>query len=434
MASLSHEDGRRIIYTSGPKRPKISLGRIPKKQAESILRHVEALEAAAIDRSVPPRATAEWLAVVDAKLRGRMAKLGLCSAPGEGRTTTLGELLDSYKAQKFSQYKPGTIQVHDCAFRSIGTHWGMDRQIATLSAGDAEAFRDNMLAEGLAEATVRKRCRIASKLMRYAIKRGIIDRNPFDDADVPRSDVGSAHKRFISSADAAKVQANLPSLQWRLLFALSRWGGLRVGSEPRLLTWASVDWEQRRLVVPSPKTERYAGRAVRVIPFFPELAELLSERFEEAAPGEELILPFLHGRTDASLRKTLVRAIKQAGFEVWPRLWHNMRASRQTELEREFPNHVVCNWLGNTRGTAEKHYLMVTDDDFDRGQKWGQNRGQSVPAESELELQRVREPHEAEPAKPVVLQSLTTDCNSFASDSISDSIAREGLEPPTKEL
>src|SRR5262249_40596162 len=48
------------------------------------------------------------------------------------------------------------------------------------------------------------------------------------------------------------------------------------------------------------------------------------------------------------------------------RVWHNMRASRQTELSQQFPPHVVCAWIGNTMAVAAKHYLQVTDADFER--------------------------------------------------------------------
>jgi hypothetical protein len=40
------------------------------------------------------------------------------------------------------------------------------------------------------------------------------------------------------------------------------------------------------------------------------------------------------------------------------------RASRQTELQREFPLHVVCSWLGNSPRIAQQGCLLVTEDDF----------------------------------------------------------------------
>jgi hypothetical protein len=47
-------------------------------------------------------------------------------------------------------------------------------------------------------------------------------------------------------------------------------------------------------------------------------------------------------------------------------LWHNMRASRQTELEERHPSHVVCAWLGNSQAVARTHYLQLRDTDFDK--------------------------------------------------------------------
>jgi hypothetical protein len=57
---------------------------------------------------------------------------------------------------------------------------------------------------------------------------------------------------------------------------------------------------------------------------------------------------------------------RRAGVSGWPRLFHSMRASWQTELQREFPLHVVCSWLGNSPRIAQQSYLLVTEDDFAR--------------------------------------------------------------------
>jgi len=143
----------------------------------------------------------------------------------------------------------------------------------------------------------------------------------------------------------------------------------------RRLRWADIDWQENRFTVHASKTERYQGHESRVVPIFPELAPLLDEGFTEAAEGNEYVLPMLAGRTDSSLRKTLQRAIKRAGVKPWLRLWHNMRVTRQTELEDRFPSHVVCAWLGNSKPVAAKHYLKVTAEHF---KKATQNPTQSV--------------------------------------------------------
>jgi hypothetical protein len=37
----------------------------------------------------------------------------------------------------------------------------------------------------------------------------------------------------------------------------------------------------------------------------------------------------------------------------------------ETELQREFPLHVVCSWLGSSPRIAQQSYLLETEDDFD---------------------------------------------------------------------
>lgn len=38
----------------------------------------------------------------------------------------------------------------------------------------------------------------------------------------------------------------------------------------------------------------------------------------------------------------------------------NQRKTRQTELTNHYPQHVVCEWLGNSDTVAVKHYLKLT--------------------------------------------------------------------------
>ena len=48
-------------------------------------------------------------------------------------------------------------------------------------------------------------------------------------------------------------------------------------------------------------------------------------------------------------------------MEPWERLFHNLRASRQTELADKFPAHVVARWLGNSSAIVERHYLQTIE-------------------------------------------------------------------------
>lgn len=52
------------------------------------------------------------------------------------------------------------------------------------------------------------------------------------------------------------------------------------------------------------------------------------------------------------------------GRAPWPRLFHNLRASCETELVEQFPVQAVTGWLGNTPSVAMRHYLMTTEEHF----------------------------------------------------------------------
>jgi chromosome partitioning protein len=83
----------------------------------------------------------------------------------------------------------------------------------------------------------------------------------------------------------------------------------------------------------------------------------LSEAFRDIADVRRLRNP--------SLEVLGVLLIKRAGLTPWPRVWHNLRASCQTELSARLPLHVVCSWLGNTTTVATQHYPTVRESDFE---------------------------------------------------------------------
>ncbi len=240
-----------------------------------------------------------------------------------------------------------------------------------MTAGDAENFRLYLVGQDLAPTTVHKRLQFARQFFRSACRHKLIAENPF--AEV-RSSPGndSDRQRFITQADAGKLLEACPNLDWRIIVALSRYGGLRCPSEVLSLTWQDIDWEHERITVHSPKTEHHPGKDIRVIPLFPELRPILEEAFEAAPEGAVYVVNEKYrkaamgprGWRGCNLRTTMEKIIRRAGLSPWPRLFHNMRASRETELTERFPVHVVTAWLGNTPEIARRHYLQVTDEHF----------------------------------------------------------------------
>ncbi len=152
----------------------------------------------------------------------------------------------------------------------------------------------------------------------------------------------------------------------------SRFGGLRTPSETLSVRWQDVDWETDRIIVRSPKTEHHVGKASRTIPLFAELRPYLTEAFDLAPDGAEYVVDARFrqaamgkaGWMNANLRTTFERIVRRAGLQPWPRLFHNLRASLETELVEKYPIQVVTSWLGNTPSVAMRHYLMTTDEHF----------------------------------------------------------------------
>ena len=99
--------------------------------------------------------------------------------------------------------------------------------------------------------------------------------------------------------------------------------------------------ELNRISIPEPKVERHEGRGIRSRPIFPKLRPILDEAFEIFADKSEYLVAepqyraaaiMAMGWKNANPRSEMKRLLRRAGVSGWPRLFHPMPASRQTEL------------------------------------------------------------------------------------------------------
>jgi hypothetical protein len=91
-----------------------------------------------------------------------------------------------------------------------------------------------------------------------------------------------------------------------------------------------------------------------------------------------LVSTFVSSVVNANLRTTFTKIVRRAGEKPWPKLFHNLPASRETELAAEYPIHVVCEWIGYTAAIAAKHYLTVREEDYERATQGGAESGAQV--------------------------------------------------------
>ena len=146
---------------------------------------------------------------------------------------------------------------------------------------------------------------------------------------------------------------------------------------------------------------------------------VVDERMRASSQGKA-------GWRNCNLRTTFTKIVTRAGLTAWPRLFHNLRSSRQTELDEKFPSHVVCDWLGTSEDIARKHYLQTTDDHFARAAS-----DDSEAKQNPKQLAAVLGRSNSQP-------KLTDTENAGKSEDprycAKRKVVREGFEPPTKGL
>lgn len=121
---------------------------------------------------------------------------------------------------------------------------------------------------------------------------------------------------------ATAILESCPDQEWRTIFALARFGGLRCPSELLALRWSDIVWDRGRVKVRSSQTARY-GKGERIVPLFPELLAELQSLYDLVLPGVNIPLDAYviqtYRSTETNLRKALNRIANNAGVEQWPK-------------------------------------------------------------------------------------------------------------------
>lgn len=350
---------RVLVVMPDGQRKTIRLTGLNKAKAEQVGRHIDELTQAKGSGQPIDRQTALWLGEIGQKLHDKLSNAGLI----ERRvSSSLGNFIVEYIKGR-SDVKPGTRSNYNQVRLNLVAFFGYEKPLRSITANDAAKFREWLKTEeGLAENTLRRRCGRARQFFTAAIKSKLIEENPF--VGMPVTVGGNKEKeRFITEAEAQKILEACPDAEWRLIFSLCRYGGLRCPSEVLLLKWADILWDSSRIVVNSPKTEHHKGHEQRLLPMFPELQKPLLEVSEQAADGSVHVITRYRSVTQ-NLRTQLNRIVTSAGVLPWPKPFQNLRSTRETELMEEYPAHVVCVWIGNSEAVARKHYLQITDAHF----------------------------------------------------------------------
>lgn len=218
----------------------------------------------------------------------------------------------------------------------------------------ADDFRLCLLSTGLAPTTVAANVSRAHAMFRRAVRRGLIERNPFD--LVPRSMPQPLRREpQLSDQVAEDLIRAAPDDEWRKLIGLVAYAGLR-RCEAIGITYEAVDYERNRLVVPNIKTSARTGRLERDVLMEPRLAELLCVTYVDDPTRKVCIVqvPSMHRKMHAIIRR--------AGYDPWPMPFHAWRKWRSSTWKQRYPEFIVDAWLGHSIGVARRHYTQIPEE------------------------------------------------------------------------
>ncbi len=387
MASLRKESDRgrtgwRLQFRQAGKRRSLWLGDISKRNADTMAFHIDALVEAFENKTRLESSTASWAAGVDGRIRATLVKWALIDC-GPVRNADADRMLGPFLARYIegrTDVSQATRDKYGHTKRFLVGMFGEDRSLQSITKADAKRWQrwlseqpsrrdsEGNVLKTMADSTASKHVKRAKTMFAEAVDAKLIDESPLD-AIKGGDEVNRDRDHFVDRITAAKVLEACPDAQWRLMFALARFGGFR-RCELLALSWGDVLWDQDRIRNNSPKT------GLRLVPIFPELKPYLGAAFDEAEPGQVRCVNRYHRA--ANLGTQLNRIIAKAGIVPWEKSWQNLRATRRTELQESFPDHVVNNWMGHSSRVAEKSYLQVTPDHWALGAE--KETGSTPPA------------------------------------------------------
>ena len=133
-----------------------------------------------------------------------------------------------------------------------------------------------------------------------------------------------------------------------------------------VLRWSDIGIgkDKNRFHVYSPNLNSHEHLRDREVPLFPLLLTEL-DKWRLGNEDEEYVINRFSDRQRASVVRPFNVIAVRAGIGKIPRPFDNMRASRATEIHREFGEKAESVWLGHSKKIATECYLMITDEDYD---------------------------------------------------------------------
>lgn len=355
MASIhAHRGGYRAhIYIRGVLRT-FWLGKCTKAQASYVLQHLDQLKIAAeIGTPIGP-ATQEWLANIGPRIRSKLAEFGLIQCPSTF-PLELAAFCDKYIDTR-TDWQPASRGRMQNVRNHLVDQIGGDTLITAVTPGDAERFARWARRHFRAASHSGKIIADARQFFAAAIKERLIKDNPFAGIKASRPH-DRTREAYVTEETVDKLIC-ATTKEFAAVLACARYGGLRIPSEVLALCWQDIDWEAGIVRVTDVKRQM-----TREVPLFPRWRNALDAWWSVSPEGEHVFTD-VRASANKTYRKRLLELLARQKVAAWPKLWQNLRASRETDLKRQFPgeHHAVHAWIGNSEKVSAKHYDRISDD------------------------------------------------------------------------
>jgi integrase len=344
----------------------------------------------------------------EAELRSSPARRNISRAP------TIASFLEFYFAARATELAPGSLELHCQTGRYLQAFFGPDRRLDEIMRHDARAFKTALAAGDLMRANKRKvtpgpvtvdlHIRNARTIFNRAVADDLLEYCPFD--RLGSTPLVSRDWHYVSPEEFTKLMEAARSPVWRLLLGLGRWAALRRG-EALNLRWRNIDWANNRLRVISQDDWDVKDKDARIVPICPELHQLLLAAFDQAAEGEERVIP-VGGISIKNFSRDFGFLCKRAGVDRYAKPLHTLRKSCITDWAQHFPAHVVKQWAGHSDlDTTDRYYLQVSEAEYERAaaRRMSQSTTQ-LPTQLAEKQANSAEPKNGEHCQPSTTQEL----------------------------
>ena len=276
---------------------------------------------------------------------------------------TLKDLTDHFlNGEEAQSKKDSTLRSRQTMVKRWHAFFGSRRNVADFTTNDAKRYAAYH-ADKYAPATWGREIRSLKSIFQYAVEDlDWIKKNPFRKLKgASQANKDDLHE--VTLEETKLIFDECPTAEMRLILCLARFGGLRV-SELAVLEWDGVNYDRNTLTVNVPKKthkkEQEKGEfETRVIPLWPEIRQAFEEYWETLPDGASNLV-FPNCPTGQALTSRFRKILKRAGVPMWGNFFKSMRATRDTELRRRFPEYQVNHWIGHTQDVAERHYILNT--------------------------------------------------------------------------